>query len=285
LAPLSNWLAGLPLTGWLAEKLLKIDHRRPLPRFEREHFGRWFRGRKGTGLPAPRGKIVLVDDCLTSFCEPAVNRSAVELLEAAGYEVELAGLGCCGRTWASKGLLEVAQALAVQNVARLLPFAEQGVPIVAAEPSCLAMLVDDYLDLVPGEAAKKVAARSFAVDAHLAAIAPDLRLSPADGPILVHGHCHQKALIGMEGTKAALGLIPQAKVSVVDSGCCGMAGSFGYEHYELSMAIGERVLFPAVRAHQGPIVAPGFSCRHQIGHGAGRVAVHPLELLAERARR
>ncbi len=97
----------------------------------------------------------------------------------------------------------------------------------------------------------------------------------------MHGHCHQKALVGVGGTRAALGLIPGARVSVVDSGCCGMAGSFGYEHYDLSMKIGERVLLPAVRGHAGPVVAPGFSCRHQIAHGTGRKALHPIELVAE----
>ncbi|HTU25230.1 MAG TPA: FAD-linked oxidase C-terminal domain-containing protein [Pirellulales bacterium] len=286
LAPVSNWLARLPGAGWLAERTLGIDRRRPLPRFERQHFARWFRSRsaaqRGSGPNEMRGDIVLVDDCLTSFCEPAVNRSAVELLEAVGYRVHLAGLGCCGRTWASKGLLGVAQQLARENIERLRPWAERGVPIVAAEPSCLAMLVDDYLDLVPGEAARLVAAHAVAVDTHLAQVDANLRLAPARGPILVHGHCHQKALVGLQGTQAALAKIPGAEVTVVDSGCCGMAGSFGYEHYDLSMAIGERVLFPAVRQHQGPIVAPGFSCRHQIEHGTGRTAFHPVQLLAAR---
>ena len=277
LAPVSNWLAesARARAGWPSGFWASIAAGR-CPRFEHNHFGRWFRSRPRRAGRSKRGPIVLVDDCLTSFCEPAVNRSAVELLEAVGYEVQLAGLGCCGRTWASKGLLDVAQRLARQNVERLRPWAERGVPIVVAEPSCLAMLVDDYLDLVPGDAARQVAARTMAVDTHLAGLEPGLRLAPAGAPILVHGHCHQKALVGMQGTQAALALIPDASVTLVDSGCCGMAGSFGYEHYDLSMAIGERVLFPAVRQHAGPIVAPGFSCRHQIEHGAGRTAVHPV---------
>ena len=100
--------------------------------------------------------------------------------------------------------------------------------------------------------------------------------------ILLHGHCHQKALVGRQDTQAALAMIPGAKVQLVDSGCCGMAGSFGYEHYDMSMAIGERVLFPAVRgAAEATVVAPGFSCRHQIEHGTGRKRLHPVELLAQ----
>jgi Fe-S oxidoreductase len=143
------------------------------------------------------------------------------------------------------------------------------------------MLIDDYLDLVPGAESLRVAAQTAMVDAHLATVQPALALARLGARILVHGHCHQKALVGVAGTRGALELIPGAQVSVIDSGCCGMAGSFGYEHYDLSMKIGERVLLPAVRKHDvGPIVAPGFSCRHQIAHGAGRQALHPIELIA-----
>ena len=280
-APLSNLAARLPGAGWLAEKLLGIDRRRPLPSFAHQHFGKWFRSRTRGGRPAPLGPIVLLDDCLTSYCEPGVNRSAVQVLEAAGYEVHLAGLGCCGRTWASKGMLTEAQSMARENIQRLLPWAERGVKIVGCEPSCVAMLIDDYLDLVPGSDAQRVARQTSMVDAHLAAVQPDAIAARLDAKILVHGHCHQKALVGVAGTRSALGLIPGAQVDVVDSGCCGMAGSFGYEHYDLSMKIGERVLLPAVRKHDaGPVVAPGFSCRHQIAHGAGKQALHPIELIA-----
>jgi len=291
-APVSNWAASLPGAAWLAEKLLGIDPRRPLPRFERHHFRKWFRRRAGlskgsTPHPsAPRGPVVLLDDCLTSYCEPGVNRAAVDVLEAAGYEVHLAGLGCCGRTWASKGLLDRARELAEQNVERLRPWAEHGTPIVGCEPSCLLMLVDEYPDLVPGEAARQVASRAALVDSLLVRAGVDLPLTDAPPkPILLHGHCHQKALVGTGETIAALGQIPGATVKLVDSGCCGMAGSFGYEHYDTSMAIGERVLFPAVRnAADSEIAAPGFSCRHQIEHGTGRRAKHPVEILAARLR-
>lgn len=279
LAPLSNWLGNLAPARWLNQRLLGIDARRPLPRFERNHFRRWF-ARHATNGKATRGPIVLLDDCLTSYCEPGVNRAAVEVLEAAGYEVHLAGLACCGRALISKGLLDEAQQLAAANVATLLPWAERGVPIVGSEPSCLLSLVDDYLDLVPGHAARTVAAQARLIDSHLVREGIELPLS-ADAPqILLHGHCHQKALVGAGETQRALEQLPGSKVRLVDSGCCGMAGSFGYEHYDLSMAIGERVLLPAVREHQGAVAAPGFSCRHQIEHGTGRQAKHPIELLA-----
>lgn len=206
----------------------------------------------------------------------------MKVLEAAGYEVHLAGLECCGRTWASKGLLSKAQELARTNVDRLLPWAQRGVPIVGCEPSCLLMLVDEYPDLVPGKEARLVASRAALVDTLLIDQHIDLPLKSREQPIMLHGHCHQKALVGAADSLAALRQIPGAAVSLVDSGCCGMAGSFGYEHYDVSMAIGERVLFPAVRnAEDSTIAAPGFSCRHQIEHGTGRHAKHPIELLAE----
>ena len=155
-------------------------------------------------------------------------------------------------------------------------------PIVGCEPSCLLMLVDEYPELVPGDPARLVASRAALVDSHLVQSGVELPLVASAKRILLHGHCHQKALVGAQDTVAALAMISGAKVQLIDSGCCGMAGSFGYEHYELSMAIGERVLFPAVRqAGESEIVAPGFSCRHQIEHGTGRKASHPVELLAK----
>src|SRR5690606_8842218 len=147
-------LARLPGAGWLQEKLLGVDRRRPLPHFARESFQQWFatRDRGETSSSAPsRGPIVLLDDCLTSYCEPGVNRAAVRVLEAAGYEVHLAGLPCCGRAMISKGLVGEARQLAWDNIERLLPWAERGVPIVGCEPSCLLTLVDDYFDLVGGD--------------------------------------------------------------------------------------------------------------------------------------
>lgn len=286
LAPWSNLAARLPGAAWLGERLFGVDRRRPMPRFYGEHFRKWFDSRPPSGRAKPRGPIVLLDDCLNGYCEPQVSRAAVAVLEAAGYEVHLAGLACCGRAMISKGLLGDAQELARANVAQLLPWAARGTPIVGVEPSCVSVLTDDYLDLVPGEDAEAVARQTALVDSHLVQADIDLPLRPLDDTsrILLHGHCHQKALVGVGDTRQALSDLG-AKVDVVDSGCCGMAGSFGYEHYDVSMQIGERVLFPAVRAAgDATIVAPGFSCRHQIEHGTGRRAMHPIELLAAHLR-
>ncbi|HKD36466.1 MAG TPA: FAD-linked oxidase C-terminal domain-containing protein, partial [Pirellulales bacterium] len=285
-APLSNWLLRAPGAARLVARMTGIDRRRPLPKFVRASFQKWFRRHpRREGASAARGQIVLLDDCLTSYCEPQVNRAAVQVLEAAGYEVILASLECCGRAAISKGLLDDAQKRARRNVGRLLPFAERGVPIVGCEPSCLLTLTDEYLDLVPSEAAQRVAAAAALIETHLVrcGIAPPRggTTEPRPAKLLVHGHCHQKALVGMADTVKLLTAVPGTAVTVVDSGCCGMAGSFGYEHYDLSMKIGERVLFPAVRrAEATTILAPGFSCRHQIEHGTGRKSLHPIEFVA-----
>ncbi len=183
----------------------------------------------------------------------------------------------------SKGLLGEAQTLARDNLERLRPWAERGVPIVGCEPSCLLTLVDEYPELVPGELARR--SPRFRGSSIRISCKPAFSSNSARRrrPVLIHGHCHQKALVGVADTRALLAQAPGAEPRVIDSGCCGMAGSFGYEHYDLSMKIGERVLFPAVRAAtQASIIAPGFSCRHQIEHGTGRKAQHPIEFLADR---
>ena len=203
LAPASNWIAQLPLASWIAERLLGIDRRRPLPRFERNHFRKWFRKQAGRGhdaktSTATRGPIVLLDDCLTSYCEPNVNRAAVEVLEAAGYEVHLAGLECCGRTLASKGFLTEAQALARTNVERLLPWAR-------------ARRADRRLRAeLPADAGRRVSrpgagrrgpsrgGRGALVDSHLVQNAIPLPLMRREKQIVLHGHCHQKALVGAQ---------------------------------------------------------------------------------------
>lgn len=288
-APVSNWLGKLPGAGLLAEKILGIDARRSLPQFARKNFPQWFRNHSPLHSAGKRGTVVLLDDCLTSYCEPGINRAAVELLETAGYRVELANLWCCGRPFISKGLVEQGKSLAKRNVAKLLEYVERGWPILGTEPSCLLTLVDEYPDLFPSAATDKVKQNAFLLDAWLAervasGEAP-LKFAPLAETALLHGHCQQKALVGTAGMKKLLGLIPNLKVQEVDSGCCGMAGSFGYEHYDVSQQVGTRVLFPAVEAHQsGPVLAPGFSCRHQIADGADRVALHPLELVERQLR-
>jgi Fe-S oxidoreductase len=230
--------------------------------------------------------VVLLDDCFTTYNNPEVGIAAVRVLEAAGYRVELAGLRCCGRPAISKGLLTLGRELARENVARLLPHARRGVPILGCEPSCLVTLLDEYRDFRLGSEAEEVARASSLVEDFVAdpQRAGGLAFQPREGSVLLHGHCQQKAVIGTAGALAALRRIPGMEVKELDSGCCGMAGSFGYErgHYDVSAALANRVLIPAVRANPAArLAAAGFSCRSQVHGLAGIAALHPIEILAE----
>jgi FAD/FMN-containing dehydrogenase/Fe-S oxidoreductase len=285
-APLANRALVHPGFKWLLEKVAGIDRRRTLPIFAYNHFRKWFRDHAADPRAGKRGAVVLLDDCFTTFNSPEVGIAAVRVLEAAGYRVELARLACCGRPAISKGLLSLAKDLASANVQKLSTFARRGIPIVGCEPSCLVTLLDEYREFRLGPDAERVAAASRLVDAFVAdpAFVRDLPLSPRRGRVLVHGHCQQKAVLGTAGTLAALRLVPEIEVKELDSGCCGMAGSFGYErgHYELSVALAHRVLIPASQADpQARLVAPGFSCRSQVHGLAGIEAAHPIQILAE----
>jgi len=280
-APLANLLGGVRPARLLAERWLGVAADRPLPRFQRHNLARWHARRPAA--PGGQGELVFLADSFTSFTEPAVARAAIELLEAAGWTVRLETGACCGRASLSKGLVEQAGRRARHLTGRL---AGRG-PIVGVEPSCLLTLRDDYPALLPGDPrAKAVAAAStLPEELLLEAIAGGrLTLGPVAGTrILFHGHCHQKAVTGTAATVALLRAIPGAEVTEVDAGCCGMAGSFGFEaeHYDLSLKIGELRLFPAVRAEPADtiIAASGVSCRQQIAHGTGRQARHPLEIV------
>jgi FAD/FMN-containing dehydrogenase/Fe-S oxidoreductase len=295
-APVSNWLLGSAPVRWALHRLAGIDSRRALPAFTRQRFSRWFDSRPHRG-GAPRGaatslpgggRVALLVDTFTEFYYPSIGQAAVRLLEAAGCRVELAASECCGRPMISNGLLREAQALAQRNIRRFEPVAEAGVPIVGLEPSCTVTLKDEYPDLVPGRAAETVARATWMIEeflVHLSTQGIRLPFARRDRTILLHGHCHQKAMVGTQPSLAALGWLPGAIVREVDSGCCGMAGSFGYEaeHYEISLAMGERALFKAIRdlPPDAVVVAAGASCRQQIHHGTGRRALHLVEALAD----
>jgi Fe-S oxidoreductase len=301
---LVNWLSGLAPSRWLLENVAGIDRRRPLPALARQTFTDWFNARSkahGHGGPtaqdpqtpstAPRGEVVLFHDTFVTYNAPWIGQAAVELLEAGGYRVVLVDRKCCGRPLISKGLLEEAREHSRWNVARLAPYAARGVPIVGLEPSCLLTLRDETVDLVRTDEARLVAKQSFLLEEFLLrerARGLELPFAGNGKRALLHGHCHQKALVGTAPTVSALRWAG-FDVSEVDSGCCGMAGSFGFEreHYDLSVALGNRRLAPAVKeasAHT-VVVAPGVSCRQQIEHLAGRRAMHPAEALRDSLRR
>ncbi len=301
-APLVNWLQERRPLRWLLEKTAGLDRRRSLPPLHADHLRRWFHRRTvrarsvsdGTNPPvahAPGSDIpatvMLLDDCFTTFNEPEVGRAAVGVLEAAGYNVELTGLVCCGRAMISKGFLRSARELIAAQLPALARRLADGTPLLGVEPSCLLTLADDWPELVPGADARRVAAAARLADAWLAeqvkAGRCELKLRESPGTVLLHGHCHQKALVGVAGTAAALRLVPGLEVNVLDTGCCGMAGSFGFEkeHYDLSVRVAELSLLPVLRTDPGAtVVAPGTSCRHQIKDLDGRRALHPLEVIA-----
>jgi FAD/FMN-containing dehydrogenase/Fe-S oxidoreductase len=286
LAPISNRIASSRLNRWLMDRLLGIDSRRPLPPFASETFTAWFNARKLPGA-APRGPVVLFNDTFVTYNTPEIGRAAVELLESAGYRVELVDKKCCGRPLISKGMLAEAKEHAAWNVAQLKPWVDRGVAVVGLEPSCLLTLRDESVELLRSDDARKVAQSSFLLEEFLLKErANGLALNFQEGQrrSLLHGHCHQKAMVGTAPTVTVLKWA-NFEVIEVDSGCCGMAGSFGFEkeHYDISVNLGKRRLAPAVAAQplNTEIVAPGISCRQQIEHLTGRRAKHPAEVLRE----
>jgi len=235
---------------------------------------------------------VLWTDTFNEYFEPDNAVAAILVLQTAGYTVHAVRgaqgrAPCCGRTHLVAGQTALAQAKARALVGTLLPFAERGIAIVGLEPSCLLTLRDEYLAMGLGEAARTVAAHALLFEEFIVREARAGRFAPewneAEQPMLVHGHCHQKAFGLMDGVLAALRLVPGAEVSLIHSSCCGMAGSFGYEaqHHDVSMRMAELSLLPAVRAAgDAIIVADGTSCRHQIADGATRQALHAAQVLA-----
>jgi Fe-S oxidoreductase len=286
LAPVSNWIARTGPHRWLLERVAGIDRRRPLPAFASRSFEQWFARRRPEGDGA-RGEVVLFHDTFNTYQTPDVAVTATRLLEALGYRVALADRGCCGRPMISKGMLREAQAVAADNVARLRGPARQGRPIIGLEPSCLLTLRDEYPELVRTDDARVVARQSLLLEEFLQrewGKGERPRFAAHGRAALLHGHCHQKALAGTAPTVAVLKAAGY-DVREVDAGCCGMAGSFGFEteHYDLSVKIAERRLAPAVRAAGADVAvcAPGISCRQQVEHTTGHTPKHPAELLWE----
>jgi FAD/FMN-containing dehydrogenase/Fe-S oxidoreductase len=289
LAGIVNAVQGSRFARWLLEKAAGIDRRRSLPELHSNHFRRWFRNRRITKSGAATGqRVLLMDDCFNTFNEPEIGQAAVRVLEAAGCNVELAGLTCCARPLISKGFLVQARRLIQFQAPALARRIDDGTPILGMEPSCLLTLADEWPELVPGLDTQKIAKAADLTDNWLAKQAKaktlHLPLKPRHESCVVHGHCHQKALIGVAGTAAALRLVPGLEVEVLETGCCGMAGSFGFEreHFDMSVAIANLELLPALNAKpNATVIAPGTSCRHQIKDLAERRAWHPLEVIAQ----
>ncbi len=239
----------------------------------------------------PTGKkVVLYIDEFTRYLDIELGKDAIELLCRLGYDVRLYQ-GESGRTFISKGFLKQARKLAEHNVAQLDPFVQDGIPVIGLEPSAILTFRDEYMRFgLPPEKTAALAASSFLVEEFLAAEIKNGNLGPerftSDKRIVkIHVHCHQKALSNQKVTFDVVNLPVNYTVTLISSGCCGMAGSFGYEkeHYDISMQIGELKLFPAIRKTDSDMIiaANGTSCRHQILDGTQRKAMHPVSILKE----
>ncbi|MGH3368045.1 MAG: heterodisulfide reductase-related iron-sulfur binding cluster [Nocardioidaceae bacterium] len=297
-APVSNLPGRMRPVRRAMARTLGIAPERPLPEFQRQTLVRWFDRRRRNGVvrrPGPeaapsQGELTFLADSFTTFTEPAIGQAAIELLERAGWRVRLQSTGCCGRSALSKGLLDDAKAKAAALAGALARESAPGSPIVGCEPSCIFTLQDEHTALLPDDPnVRDVSGRVQQVEALLSAAIDEGRLKLAEDSwlsgrrLLYHGHCHQKAEVGTAATVALLSRIPGVQVIELDAGCCGMAGSFGFEaeHYGVSMTVGRDRLFPAIDQEPADsvVAATGVSCRQQIQHGTARRALHPVELV------
>jgi Fe-S oxidoreductase len=290
LAPILNLRDQVPALARASERALRLAHQRPLPHWRRDRF-REPAGSVGSGNA---GEVVLFADTFNRTFEHETIDAALKVLAAANYRVHLprAGAGkralCCGRTHLSVGNVAGARRELARTRDALLPFAKRGVAIVGLEPSCLLTLRDELLALFAGEESRAIADQALLFEEFLVRESEAgklaLPLQETKRTAHLHGHCHQKAFGAFGTVETALRLVPGFEVKPIESSCCGMAGAFGYqaETYDLSMAMGELTLFPAVRSADADslIVADGFSCRHQIEHGTARKPLHVAEVIA-----
>ena len=305
---LYNWIVTAPdVSRWIKD-FAGFARQRSLPTLPGTTLRAWFskggarapRGLSETNLRGaqvppryPNGRVHLFCDEFTDTTDATIGIQAVQLLQRLGYEVVLPEHVESGRAHLSKGLVRDAQRLAIRNVELLKDVVTADAPLIGIEPSAILGFRDEYPDLVPAhlkDAARALAKNALLIEEFIAREAEAGRIRPeqfraTERTIKLHGHCHQKALSSVAPTVRMLSLPPGHKVSVIPSGCCGMAGSFGYEaeHFAVSQQVGELVLFPAVRSATPEVViaAPGTSCRHQILDGTGRMARHPVEILHE----
>jgi len=296
--PIYNFMASWIFSSNIIKRIIKFSTERDIPTLSRVTMRKAVQQecrkqhKKGT-----KGKVYLFADEFTNFHEAELGLTFAKLLLRLGYEVEIPRHVESGRAAISKGNLKLAKKFALKNVNLLKDKVSEEMPLVGIEPSCILSFRDEYPDLVPAELrteAQRLGRNALLFDEFIMREVKAGRIAADDFKtdaveIWLHGHCHQKALVGTEKTVAALKLIQNAKVHVIPSGCCGMAGSFGYEkeHYKTSLAIGEMVLFPTIRKAVDKadgvtptlVAAPGTSCRQQILDGTGVHAAHPVEIL------
>ncbi len=288
-----NAIYSVPALRRLANRAAGFHPERSIPPLSTPTLRRWFEKRKPRRSNGERRKVYFFCDEFTNYNDADIGRAAIELLEGLGYEVVMPRHPESGRASLSKGFLRRAREFARTNVRIFAPLVSEETPLLGVEPSAILTFRDEYPDLLRGEeqkAANKLGANALQIDEFVAREIDAGRIRPehfreGSREILLHGHCHQKALASQTPTVRMLELPKGHRVRLIPSGCCGMAGSFGYEaeHYDVSMRIGELVLFPRVREtpDEITIAAPGTSCRHQILDGTGRRSLHPVQILRE----
>ncbi|MCF0059059.1 FAD-binding and (Fe-S)-binding domain-containing protein [Dyadobacter sp. CY356] len=289
-----NAVFGTPALRKVANKMVGFHPERSMPLLSGTTLKRWWEKRNSkNNNTETHSRVYLFCDEFTNYNDVEIGKKAVMLLEKLGYEVIIPEHAESGRSYLSKGLVKEAQKLAVKNIELLKDIITQKTPLIGIEPSAILSFRDEYIDLVPEHLkidAQNIAANALLFEEFISREIEAKRITKASFSkeqrlIKLHGHCHQKALSSLSTSKIALSLPENYKVQLIPSGCCGMAGSFGYEeeHYEVSMQIGELVLFPTVRQQPDEVIiaAPGTSCRHQIKDGTGRKAKHPIEILWE----
>jgi Fe-S oxidoreductase len=277
-----NFFTQTPLLRNFAKLLAGIAPARQIPAFAPQTFKQWFRQREPHNVGRPR--VILWPDTFNNHFHPQTAMAAVEVLEAAGYHVEVPEQAlCCGRALYDHGMLVTARRLLRAILDTLRPQIEDGVPVVGLEPSCVAVFRDELLNLFPNdEDAKRLSQQTFLLSEFLVRQAEHYQLPQLQRKALVHGHCHHTALMKLRDEEAVLAKLG-LDYTVLDSGCCGMAGAFGFEkaHYDVSLKVGERVLLPAIRSadRETLIIADGFSCREQIAQETDRHALHLAEVI------
>jgi Fe-S oxidoreductase len=283
-APFVNFVQGTSIFKIVAEKVLKVDKRRTLPNYATQSLENWYR--KEYKTLESNLKVALFADTYINYHEPQVGKAAIKLLNDCGYDVELASVGCCQRPRISNGFLKQAKLAGTSVAEKLRPFFDRGMKVIVCEPSCTSSLIDDLPDLLDDEKlANKLIENISAIDIFLAEALSKEEINGkfvAKSPeILLHGHCHQKASFGTSGMHKIYDSINNLKYKEPDSGCCGMAGSFGYEkeHFDVSKKISDLVLIPEINKtdENTLVVANGFSCRHQIHDFSLKKAVHWVE--------
>jgi|TARA_B110000263_G_scaffold249755_1_gene268381 succinate dehydrogenase/fumarate reductase iron-sulfur protein len=287
---LSNWMTNNIIIKFLLEIFLKVDRRRQLPKYCAESFESWFKKRDMFQVDGP--EVILFHDTFMNYIDPEIGKATTEILELLGYNVKLVEKRkCCGRPMLSAGKISQAKITAKFNVEILAQYAKRNIPIIVVEPSCLLTIREEYSKLLSGNEVKIVSSNVFSLEEFITKIVEKdklsklLKFTKTKRKILLHGHCHQKALIGMNPTIEFLSLPNNYEVNEIPSSCCGMAGSNGFEceHFERSIEAAEEVIFPMVREARSEveIVATGISCRQQIEYGTDRKALHPAQIFRD----